>query len=152
MTDWTETDCNGVRGYAKGDLWYPRTSAILDVLMPLPMRYLPQEALSRGTRLHAAVCSAVRSGGWLGAKNGLSGEDQASFQAVAKWVKAHVKRVVMAEEVIISKRYGYASRIDCAVVTKSGQFVVLDWKFAEAHDTRYVIQAEAHRQHIQTHL
>ena len=40
---------------------------------------------------------------------------------------------------------GYASRADCAVVLKSGAFVVPDWKFTAAHDIRYEVQAEAHR-------
>lgn len=145
MSEWVEAEREGIRGYANNGSWLPRTSAVLDILFPGTMRYVDTSALDRGTRLHAAVLQGFRTGKWKQAGESLPPEDSKSFTSITQWVKQWVKTTVTAESVCLSTRYGYASRIDCAVILKSGAFVVPDWKFAEAHDVRYEIQAEAHR-------
>lgn len=146
MTDWRESEQRGVRGYRCDSLWLPRCSEVLDVLFPDAMRYIDTGKLERGTRLHQAVQNGLRMGKWDEVQKTLPDADVPAFTAIRRWVHQWVAKTVLVEEVMTSVKYGYASRIDCAVLVKPDMtLVVPDWKFAENHDLRYDIQAEAHR-------
>lgn len=117
-----------------------RVSDVLRQIDPEGMRWVPQEALARGTRMHLAMQQFFIDG----AETSLLFEERCRVSAMIEWcmennvISSHVERR-------FDHPLGFHGHPDFDGTWKKNVGVTLDWKFADAITEGNKIQAEAYR-------
>jgi len=105
--------------------------------------YFTEEARNRGTAVHEAA-HAHLVGLWVPT---LPPGWQPYFDSFRRWADARVDKVVLAEERMESKLYGYNGKPDLVAVLRGEDFNTLaDWKTAMASSWWWVLQNVSYRQ------
>ncbi len=124
----------------------PRVSTILSLLYPGSLDFVPQEALDRGTRLHAYMEGWVRHINqperWASMDDFYTTE-QKRLLASRQWVLDAGLEFVSAEK-LYSSDLGFCGHPDLVAVWKHKLWVI-DWKFADNISEQNLIQGEAYR-------
>ncbi len=138
-----EEHFRGIRGYREGSglkKWYPSVSAVLDVLDPAPMEWIDQADLDEGTACHKETENALT----------LLRDGQDPFTAITRprvrtfvdWFLKQGFLIEAIEKPAMSKSYCYAGTPDIVVRDNIKKGHILDAKYAESVQGRYLLQVE----------
>lgn len=99
------------------------------------------EAGRRGTKVHKAIAKLI-------AKKTVYFEDFAEDEwemllSFVAWVKEYKPKFIKNEQLVVSKKFGYAGTLDC--IAKIGEEIYLiDWKTSGAIHSQYLAQLGAY--------
>lgn len=150
MSDVLFLEKKGIRGGTVGGIWYPSTSAVLDLIHPTKMEFIAQEDLDRGSRCHAEVASWLRCQrdrlDWF--PEMIDAGELVCVTAIQDWLQHYLQHVLHVEQTLFSSTFKFVGTPDAVIEagrsTLDYSVWTIDLKFAESIDKRYVDQIESY--------
>lgn len=144
----TETTYRLALEDGSGVLTLPRVTSVLGLMRP-DLREIPADVLhraaARGTAVHRAIWLLEGGGDGSGLAWGTLHPELRPYVAAYQDAQAALRfRVTEAERLVVSRRYGYAGRMDL-LVERKGTFGILDIKTG-IHHPAHQLQVSAYRE------
>jgi hypothetical protein len=118
-----------------------------DVLGPILARAdrqpdkIKDEAADIGSRIHQAIDDYI-----AGKMPKLEPDTKPGFENFMSWLSQEGMEIIAGDTVVASTKYGYGGRLDAIARSKSGGFIILDWKTSNAMREEYPLQVSAYAQ------
>lgn len=133
------------RGYELNGRVYPRVSTICALLAKPGLAYWrgkvgntaadahTQLSTDFGTRLHAALEAWARAPYASTWERDLPADLAPHAARFVEWWEGHVRAVLGAEHLLVSRRYGYAGTADLLVTLRDGATALVDYKSSKPY-------------------